>query len=125
METITNLLQKLKQKEQRAKDAYMDGIDTLEEYKHNKILLAKERDSLEASLEQLRHSRTNEEMHTRDSRMIKNIRSVIDILSSDDFTMFQKNAALKSIVSKIVFNRETMHIDVYYYLAENPETRIK
>ena len=103
----------------------MDGIDTLEEYKHNKILLAKERDSLEASLEQLRCSRTNEEMHTRDSRMIKNIRSVIDILNSDDFTMFQKNVALKSIVSKIVFNRETMHIDVYYYLAENPETRIK
>ena len=125
LETITNLLQKLKQKEQRAKDAYMDGIDTLEEYKHNKILLAKERDSLEASLEQLRCSRANEEMHTRDSRMIKNIRSVIDILNSDDFTMFQKNAALKSIVSKIVFNRETMHIDVYYYLAENPETHIK
>lgn len=125
LETITNLLQKLKQKERRAKDAYMDGIDTLEEYKHNKVLIAEERSSLEASLEQLRSSRNDEETHNRDSRMMKNIRSVIDIINSDDFTMYQKNVALRSIVNKIVFNRETMHIDVYYYLIENQETRIK
>lgn len=125
LDTITNLLQKLKQKEQRAKDAYMDGIDTLEEYKHNKALLAKERMSLESSLEQLRSSRADQEAHSKDSHMIKNIRSVLDIINSDDFTLVQKNVALKSIVSKIVFNRETTHIDVYYYLSESPESLIK
>ena len=42
----------------------------------------------------------------------------MDILESDSFTMVQKNVALKSIVDKIVFNRDNMHIDIYYYLTE-------
>ena len=33
-------------KEQRIKEAYMNGIDSLEEYKENKLLLAKERAEL-------------------------------------------------------------------------------
>ena len=45
-----------------------------------------------------------------------------DIIRSDAFSAQQKNAALKSIVDRIVFDRERMHIDVDYYLAETPET---
>ena len=51
-------------------------------------------------------------------RILNNIQNVMDILESDSFTMVQKNVALKSIVDKIVFNRDTMHIDIYYYLTE-------
>ena len=57
-----------------------------------------------------------------DAQMIDNISNVLDIIRSDAFSAQQKNAALKSIVDRIVFDRERMHIDVDYYLAETPET---
>jgi len=120
LETLKNLLQKLETKEKRARDAYMDGIDTIDEYRQNKLLLQKERESLEASVAQLSQSRMESASQEADQtkRILDNIRSVIDILESDSFTMVQKNIALKSIVDKIVFNRDNMHIDIYYYLTE-------
>ena len=98
----------------------MDGIDTKEEYRQNKLLLQKERDGLNASIAQLLQSRSTSAMDEADQtkRILNNIQNVMDILESDSFTMVQKNVALKSIVDKIVFNRDNMHIDIYYYLTE-------
>jgi DNA invertase Pin-like site-specific DNA recombinase len=120
LDTLKNLLQKLNVKEKRARDAYMDGIDTKEEYRQNKLLLQKERDGLNASIAQLLQSRSTSAMDEADQtkRILNNIQNVMDILESDSFTMVQKNVALKSIVDKIVFNRDNMHIDIYYYLTE-------
>lgn len=122
LDTLNGLLQKLALKERRARDAYMDGIDTKEEYRQNKLLLQKERESLEASIAQLSQSRGESSHQEADQtkRILDNIRSVVDILESDSFTMVQKNIALKSIVDKIIFNRDNMHIDIYYYLTEIP-----
>ena len=38
MELLKNMVDRLELKEKRAKAAYMDGIDSLEEYKQNKLL---------------------------------------------------------------------------------------
>lgn len=122
LEALNGLLQKLELKEKRARDAYMDGIDTKEEYRQNKLLLQRERESLEASIAQLSlsHGESSGRREDQTKRILENIRSVMDILESDNFTMVQKNIALKSIVDKIIFNRGNMHIDIYYYLTEIP-----
>ncbi len=114
-EPVKSALKKLELKERRAKDAYIDGIDTLEEYKTNKQILLQERETLETLL--LQPAAFSSEENSGElcqQQKLLNIRSVIDILESDSFTAVQKNAALKSIVSKIVFNHENMHIDVFY-----------
>ncbi len=107
-------LDKLDVKENRAKAAYMDGIDSIEEYKHNRSLIEKERQALEKELHNL--SSIIPSKAVADQKMLSNIRSVVNILESDQFTTSEKNAALKSIVEKIVFDKENMHIDIYYYI---------
>ena len=49
------------------------------------------------------------------SKAIKRIRS------NNKFTMQEKNAALKSIVDQITYDKKINHIDVDYYLIETPE----
>ncbi len=107
-------LKRLDQKESRIKDAYMDGIDTLEEYKQNRQLIQNERESI---LELLRQNQVPEDPDRQKEAMLANIRSVLDILASDQFTTAQKNAAMKSIISKIVYDRDKHHIDIYYILG--------
>lgn len=108
-------LAKLEAKEKRAKAAYMDGIDTLEEYKQNRQLIQKEREELEMNLKNLTPVLPSS---AADQKMLSKIKSVVGILESEDFTTAEKNQALKSIVEKIVFDRETMHIELYYYVTE-------
>ena len=100
-------------KEKRIKDAYMNGIDTMEEYKENKALLLLERKELEEKINSCRPKPdTSADV---EKNMKKNIQNVYDIISSDQFTDQQKNEALKSIVEKIVYNRDTDTAEIYYY----------
>lgn len=98
----------------------MDGIDTKAEYRQNKLLLQEERQTLEAALAELEEPENEEAFNSpkeTDAQMLARIRSVADILQSGDFSLTEKNNALKSIVDKIVFDRDNMHIDIYYYLS--------
>ena len=119
LDTLKKNLERLAQKEARAREAYMDGIDTKEDYRQNKERLQQERAELEGLIMQLEQE---PQEASDDAQMIDNISNVLDIIRSDAFSAQQKNAALKSIVDRIVFDRERMHIDVDYYLAETPET---
>ena len=77
-DTLKAQLQKLDLKEKRAKEAYMDGIDTKDEYRMNRLLLKNERENLEKALELI-----NQELETSgddlDSRMLSNIHTVLDL----------------------------------------------
>ena len=120
IELLKNMVDRLELKEKRAKAAYMDGIDSLEEYKQNKLLIQKERETLAESLKQLEAAgpEENADSGSQEKQMLDHIRSVTDILRSDRFSALQKNVALRSIVDRIVFHKDTMHIDVFYYLKE-------
>lgn len=116
---LLDSLERITQKEARAKAAYIDGIDTLEEYKENKRKLLAERQELEEMLQKLKASDTAESQNN--DRMLNNISTVLDILQSEKFTLQEKNVALKSIVERITYHKERNHIDIDYYLAETPE----
>lgn len=116
LDTLNTMIRKLDIKERRAKDAYMAGIDSIEEYKQNKQLIQQERETLEASRSQLISVSVSDDSPPDMAHMLNNIRNVADILKSEDFTVLQKNTALRSIVDRIVYNRENNHIDIYYYL---------
>lgn len=101
-------MQKLELKKKRIKEAYLDGVDTLEEYKENKKLLEKERAVLEEKLK----SRPAE---PEPVNMPGRIRGVYDIVSSEKYSTEEKHAAITSVVSKIVFDRENKEISIHYY----------
>lgn len=120
-DTLKAHLKKLDVKEKRAREAYMDGIDTKEEYRLNRQLLKDERENLEKALQLLLQG-CGETKEARDGQMLSKIHTVLDIIQSDQYTMAEKNAAVKSIIEKIVFDRETHHIDIYFYLVEGPKS---
>lgn len=116
LKILEGLLAKMESKEKRIKDAYMNGIDSMEEYKENKLLLSKERADLE---ERIKNTNTEPEdnMDIIRNDMKKRIQNVYEIITSDDFSNQEKSDALKSAVEKIVYKKEEEIVDIcYYYL---------
>lgn len=110
---LNNSLSKLDAKEFRIKTAYMDGIDSLEEYKANKKLLNKEREKLLCELQKLKSSLSDDNKYS-DEEMLKNIENTYNILCSDAAIGY-KSEILRKIVSSIVYDRpnETLTIHMY------------
>lgn len=114
---LENQLAQIKQKEKRIKDAYRDGIDTLEEYKENKILLQKERDAVEKELD---IQKAIKPADNDKDRILERIQDGYEMLCSNRFSDQEKNEALRSIVEKIVFDKENDKLKLFYYLPQKP-----
>lgn len=110
---IKSQIKRVKQKLDRIRESYMAGIDTLEEYKVSKATLMKELDVL--TTQEKAFSIVPEEA---EKIMISNIKNVCDMLKSDAYNVVQKNSAVKSIIEKIIYDKENKHVDIYYHLDE-------
>lgn len=109
-------LQQIALKEQRIKTAYREGIDTIEEYKHNREIIERERDEIQQKICELE----SVDIDTSDDKaiMLKKIQNVYEVVSSSDYTDQQKNEMLKTIVDKYVYDKENDTLNAYYYLAK-------
>ena len=113
-ELINRKLNRIAMKEERIKEAYRDGIDTIEEYKANKEILNRERQELIALLEQYSNELSNE----NENRLMQKIRSSYDIISSDKSTDIQKHKALTSVVEKIVYDKKNHSLLMFFYIND-------
>lgn len=105
-------LKKLLIKEKRIKEAYINGIDSLEEYKENKQILENERSELQHLItESKKKTKTPETKKIMDERLS----SVYSILTSDKHDKVAKNTAIRSIVKKIIYDKKAEHISVFLY----------
>ncbi len=109
---IQKKLDKIRSKEQRIKAAYIDGIDTLEEYKSNKSALQVEKEKLESLLKE--ESTTPIRSEYTDNLMIQKLGDVISILESDASDV-EKGNAIRSICEKIVYDRKNDTLKFYMY----------
>lgn len=107
IESLKKQLEALTRKEQRAKQAYINEIDTLEEYKATKTAIAKERKDITNRLKEI-----CEPASTPDAEYRKKIYSVADVLASDEYSNAQKRAALGSIVKCITFHKRENHLEI-------------
>lgn len=105
-------LNRLNAREKRIKEAYLGGVDSLEEYKKNKEDIEKERELLYQQSKDQEECKKNIDMPGK-------IRGVYDILSSDEYSKDEKYNAITSIVKKIVFDRENKTLDFHYYIKED------
>lgn len=112
---IRDRLNSLSSKEERIKASYREGIDTLEEYKANKAIIQKERESLEQQLKELKKATHKSDQDPADA-MLQKVRSVYDILISNNYTYIQKNEALKQIIDKIIYDRKNDSLKIYFFL---------
>lgn len=98
----------------RVKEAYENGVDTLEEYKDNKSKIMTDIINIQKEIERLRSNNNNFE-HTD---IIKNFQanafSILDFIKRNDTEQEEKNKMLGSIISKAVFDRPESSITLYY-----------
>jgi hypothetical protein len=108
---IDSLLKREQSKLQKIKDAYQSGIDTLEEYKENKQKIMETIASLKKELE-----KEQPKQSFNPKEYAKKVNHVIKVLESPDVTPQAKNEELRSIISKIVFNKANSTLDIFFYL---------
>lgn len=101
-------LEKIPEKLKKAKDLYINGIDTLEEFSSTKSSLLKEKSDLETKIQEL----------TSDSidniKMKDNIVTAINLIEgmADKNTI---NKHLKSFISKIEIDSNNKTFDIHYF----------
>lgn len=110
-------LQKIEVKEKRIKDAYMNEIDTLEEYKANKEALAEERTDVMARIDKLTISNSSYDKEDMDKKMKQNISALLLTLKDESSDYVTKGNMMRSVVDHIVFDRKETSLDVFLKLV--------
>lgn len=114
---IANQIEREHQKLARAKEAYLNGIDNVEEYKRNKDLIQEEINRLSAELEKIPVDEPSENGMVPKSRL-KEYRArcinILNVLENPDLTEQFKNSELKSLIKKAVYNKENQSITIFY-----------
>ncbi len=106
-ELLEKRLVKIPEKLKKAKDLYIQGIDTLEEFSSTKADILKEKATLEDKINSLGCPKINNE------EMINKIETAVHlILNSADKTTI--NEFLKTFISKITIDRESKTFDIQY-----------
>lgn len=108
IDAVRNSIDMLPMKEERIRLAYMDGIDSLEDYKYNKELLKKEKDNLWRTLQELEAKKPK-----KDVNLDKEIISAVQLLNDENIPDAQKSIALKAICQKIVYDKKSQTLDFY------------
>ena len=105
-------LEKLGRKEMRIKDAYQDGIDTLEEYKANKKRVAEERDTLLRASKGLRERLS--EAGPSDQEKHKSLASVYDLLTDEMVEDEIKYKTAHFLIDEIIYAKTEKVLKIIY-----------
>lgn len=106
-------LKKLAIRETRAKEAYLDGIDTKEEYRENRKLIQNEISLIREKLHSLSQPSAVEveEIHV-------NIEEIILKLKDDTLSILEKHTALTSILERMEYDKENEEFYFYYLFGK-------
>lgn len=111
IEQISKEISTLAAREKRIKDAYEKGIDSLDEYKANKERLLKNRVELEHELQMLQEAPEGE---PDKKAVLREIKSVNDVLKNPDVSYEEKGNLIRTIVDQIVYDKasEQLFFDI-------------
>ena len=110
-EESKKLLEKLKEKERRIKETYINGIDTMEEYKENKKFLQSQKEMLNKQLEKLKNKK---EIINKEEIIKEQLQTVYNILIDDKIDMERKYEVSHMIIDKIDFIRDDGLLELTY-----------
>lgn len=95
----------------KIKEAYINGVDTLEEYQQNKS-------DILSTIEQLK----KEQLKTTDNNEVdkksfsKKIVNVVEFIKDNNNSEQAKNEVLRTIISKIIFEKENQQLHIIFHL---------
>lgn len=109
---IQDQIKDLDRKERRLRAAYMDGIDTLDDYREARRTLDARREELKKRLEELTCPETSEDVRLR---LIQNTQDVLKVLRNPDMDVLKKQDAIRNICQKILWDKEASTLTFYFY----------
>ncbi len=102
-------------KERRIRKAYMDGIDTLDEYRESRQALTRQREDLARQIQLLEQPAAGITEEDKE-QLATNIQDVLDILKSDQYDMLKKTDAIRSICEKITYDKTSEELSFYFII---------
>ena len=109
-EMLKKDLSRIDDKLKRIKEAYKNGIDSLEEYKEGKESLDEERKILNDKMNHLK-TKVNEE---DEQGIYKRIKNVYELLTDDEIPLDVKYKTAHFLINKIVFYKDTKTVEIEY-----------
>lgn len=109
-EMISSELSRFDEKLKRLKEAYKNGVDTLEEYKEGKATLENERNNLIEKMELIK----NELDEENEKPIYHRIKNVYDLLTDDKIPIDIKYKASHFLINKITFYKQKNMIEIEY-----------
>ena len=108
---LEQLIKKEKEMLRRYREAYAAGVDTLDEYRVNKVASEKRMEALAKQLGQL----ASPPPPDKDAFAQKH-RESEKVLLSDFLTAAEKNSLLRGFVDHMVFYKATKEVEIIYYI---------
>ena len=112
-----HLLQQIEKKKERAKSAYLAGIDTLEEYQIMKQQLLKEEKEITLELEKA--SSENTALPNSTCPPLTLPCNIANVLIHNDFSFIHKHTAFSNIVKEIVFYKEEYQLKIVFRFCKD------
>ena len=106
------ILQNEENKLEKIKLAYLNGVDTLEEYKNNKEQITS---FINKVKNEMRSSLSTPTKQSSKELFREKIVSVLSVLTDENASEERKSTALRSIIEKIVYNKSQKNIEIYFY----------
>jgi len=101
---------RLAEKLARAKEAYQDGVDTLDEYKVEKAKLEKQKSDTLSEIARLKNEQPKITQHI----ISQKVENLIGLLTSS-VDMKTKQKAIRSIIQSIVYSKPNESLEIYYF----------
>ncbi len=106
----SSLIKREQQKLDRAKEAYLAGIDTVEEYKLNKAKII-------GAIKEIEKQQASEITQTVSlEEFSKKVSEVIRIVTDETQSTDAKNQAFRSVLSKVVYSKPAETFTLYFYV---------
>ena len=94
---------------QRAREAYLAEIDSIEQYKQNK-------EEISARIADLMERRDKEIVIEVDTKAFaERVADILEFIERDDVTDKAKNEALRNIIEKVVYNKAKGNLAIYFH----------
>lgn len=118
LEALKDHLKRIRTKELRIQAAYENEIDSLEEYRANKLRIQGERKDIENKIAILTSPSPAAKDFRPEKLLLRNVQTAIGILTDPKTDYEEKGTAIRSVVEKIVYDKKTEHLDFFFYLRE-------
>lgn len=107
---LQHQLEQLAEKETRIKEAYREGVDTIEEYKENKNIILREKNRLLKEIDKAEKPKTE----NKKKEIIENGKKVYEILTDDKISLKEKNEVAHILINKVEYDPTSNTLELYY-----------